>query len=153
MYLSEIKNKFAKYSTNPKILIICLVAVLFILAALYTYRRYIAEGFSNANNEFNADDKTIETAEVYYFFTTWCPHCKTATPEWEAFEKEMADKTVNGVKLHFFKVDCEKDTATADRFNVKGFPTIKIMKGNKIIEYDAKPKKDTLIEFVNQALA
>jgi hypothetical protein len=36
---------------------------------------------------------------------------------------------------------------------VKGFPTIKLMYGNQIIEYDAKPSKETLLEFVNSALA
>ena len=65
----------------------------------------------------------------------------------------MADKKVNGVKINYFEVDCDKDTATSDKFNVKGFPTIKIMYGNQIIEYDAKPSKDTLIEFLNSALA
>lgn len=152
MNLRDIKSKLGKYASKPQILILVLVSILFLIAALYTYRRYIAEGFTNANNEFKAENQTVESAEIYYFYTTWCPHCKTASPEWDAFSEEMKDKTVNGVKVNFFKVDCDKDQATADKFNVKGFPTIKLMKGTQMIEYDAKPKKETLIEFLNQSL-
>ena len=152
MNLRDVQAKLGKYTSKPQVLAIILIALLFIIAALYTYRRYVAEGFSNANNEFKADKVTVETAEIYYFYTTWCPHCKTATPEWDSFADEMKDKTVKGIKINCFKVDCDKDQATADKFNVKGFPTIKLMKGNQIIEYDAKPKKETLIEFLNQSL-
>ena len=38
-------------------------------------------------------------------------------------------------------------------YEVKGFPTIKLVKGKQIIEYDARPNKATLIEFVNSSLA
>jgi len=41
----------------------------------------------------------------------------------------------------------------SDKFNVKGFPTIKMMKGNQMIEYDAKPSKETLNEFIRSSLA
>jgi thioredoxin domain-containing protein 10 len=150
--LRDISTKLGKYTSKPQMLVIILVTILFIIAALYTYRRYVAEGFSNANNEFKTDNPPMETAAIYYFYTTWCPHCKTATPEWDSFVDEMKDKTVKGVKLSFYKVDCDKEKATADKFNVKGFPTIKLMNGNQMIEYDAKPKKETLIEFVNQSL-
>jgi thiol-disulfide isomerase/thioredoxin len=152
MSLNELGSKVGKYTNNTKFLVILLVVILFVIAALYTYRRYISEGFSNANNEFKSDESPVENADVYYFFTTWCPHCKTATPEWNAFKDEMKDKTVNGVKLNFFQIDCDADKATADKFNVQGFPTIKLVKGNKIIDYEAKPSKATLIEFVTTML-
>jgi len=155
MSLKELGSKFGKYTNNPKFLAVTLVALVFIIAALYTYRRYIVEGntnFSNANNEFKSDGQAGESADIYYFFTTWCPHCKTASPEWDAFAEEMKDKTVKGVKLNFFKVDCDKEAATADKFKVTGFPTIKLIKGNQVIDYEAKPEKATLIEFVNKML-
>ena len=120
------------------------------------YRRSVVSNMNKkyvANNEFSQNGNGIKTADIYFFYTTWCPHCKTAKPVWAEFKKEMTDQTVNGVTLNFFEVDCDKDTATAEKFNVKGFPTIKLMKGNKIIEYDAKPSVDTLKEFVRSAVA
>jgi thioredoxin domain-containing protein 10 len=129
--------------------------ILFIIAALFVYRRHVAAGLSKnyvANNEFTSDG-AAKSADVYFFYTTWCPHCKTAKPIWNDFKNEMSDKTVNGITINFFEVDCDKDPETTSKFNVKGFPTIKLVNGNQIIEYDAKPNKTHLIEFLNSSLA
>lgn len=156
MNLLEAKAKITKaVGGNKQFLLILFVTVIFLIAALYTYRRFVAGSMSKnyvPNNEFDTKG-AIESVDIYFFYTTWCPHCKTAKPVWAEFKKEMTDQTVNGVTLNFFEVDCDKDTATAEKFNVKGFPTIKLMKGNKIIEYDAKPSVDTLKEFVRSAVA
>ena len=155
MNFLDFKTKFGKYANNTQFLVILLVVLIFIIAALVVYRRYIASGLTReyvANNEFTNDGGALQSADIYFFYTTWCPHCKTAKPIWEEFREEMKDKKVNGIKLNFFEVDCDKDTATSDKFKVKGFPTIKLVKGKQIIEYDAKPNKATLIEFVNTSL-
>jgi thioredoxin-like negative regulator of GroEL len=60
----------------------------------------------------------------------------------------MQDKKVNGRQITFIDVDCDADTATAETFEVKGYPTIKLVKDGQVIEYDAKPDKDTLMEFL-----
>ena len=154
MNFNDLKGKVNKFAGNTQFLVILLVIVIFLIAALFVYRRYISSGMKReylANNEFT-NDGAIDSADIYLFYTTWCPHCKTAKPIWEDFKKEMEDKKVNGIKLNFFEVDCDKDPATSDKFKVKGFPTIKLIKGKQIIEYDAKPNKATLIEFVNKSL-
>jgi thioredoxin-like negative regulator of GroEL len=73
-------------------------------------------------------------------------------PIWKQFKNETSNKTFNGKSINFIEVDCEKDTKLADQFNVKGYPTIKLVNGNQIIEYDAKPDMDTLREFINTSL-
>ena len=145
------KAQLSKYVGNTQIMIIIFVALLFIIAALYVYRRYIYDRLNKkyaSNNEFT-EKSPIESVDIYFFYTTWCPHCKTAKQIWNDFKTEMTDKNINGITLNFFEIDCDKDTATSDKFNVKGFPTIKMVKGNQIIEYDAKPDVDTLTEFIN----
>jgi thiol-disulfide isomerase/thioredoxin len=158
MNFNEIKNKISNAAgSKQNVLIIILVVLIFLIAALFAYRRFVAQRLSKNknsyvnNNEFN-EQQGIQSADIYFFYTTWCPHCKTAKPVWEDFKSQMGGKSVNGVTLNFFEVDCDKDQATADKFNVKGYPTIKLMKGNKIIEYDAKPSTATLIQFVNSSL-
>jgi len=154
MNLNELKGKLNKFAGNTQFLVILLVVVIFLIAALFVYRRYISSTLKRdyvANNEFT-NEGAIDSADIYFFYTTWCPHCKTAKPIWEDFKKEMENKRVNGIKLNFFEVDCDKDAATSDKFKVKGFPTIKLVKGKQIIEYDARPNKATLIEFVNKSL-
>ena len=157
MNLNDIKSKVGK-AANPQFLIILLIALLFIIAALFMYRRSVAGRVNNkyvTNNEFSknaTNGESVSSVDVYFFFTEWCPHCKTAKPVWADFKKQMGGKSANGVTIQYYEIDCDKDTATSDKFNVKGFPTIKLVKGSQIIEYDAKPSVVNLIEFVNASL-
>jgi len=156
MNILDLKQKLYKNVGSVQSLLIILVVTLFIIAALIIYRKSVV-GRANkkyvANNEYNKSRQGVESVDIYFFYTEWCPHCKTAKPIWFEFKKDMEGKKVNGVSVNFFEVDCDKDTVMSDKFNVKGFPTIKMMKGNQMIEYDAKPSKETLNEFVRSSLA
>jgi len=156
MNILDLKQKLYKNVGSVQSLVIILVVILFIIAALIIYRKSVI-GRANkkyvANNEYNKSRQGVESVDIYFFYTEWCPHCKTAKPIWFEFKKDMEGKKVNGVSVNFFEVDCDKDTEMSDKFNVKGFPTIKMMKGNQMIEYDAKPSKETLNEFVRSSLA
>jgi thiol-disulfide isomerase/thioredoxin len=123
-------------------------------AAVYVYMNYVkprVEPNYVENSEFQKTNNNTE-AELYFFYTTWCPHCKRAKPEWESLKSEYESKTINGVKVLFKGVDCDKEEDLANKFGVEGYPTIKLVKDGQVIEYDAKPKKDTLVEFLEQAL-
>ena len=39
-----------------------------------------------------------------------------------------------------------------DKFDVEGFPTIKMIKDGQIIEFDAKPTKENLTQFFDTVL-
>jgi hypothetical protein len=41
---------------------------------------------------------------------------------------------------------------TMNKYKIEGYPTIKLLKDGQIIEYDAKPTKDTIIQFLNSVL-
>lgn len=158
MNLNDLKNKIGKSAGNTQFLIMLLLVLLFAIAGLFVFRRYVSANTNKyvTNNEFNQKAKLgksgVSAADIYFFYTEWCPHCKTAKPIWADFKSQMAGKQINGVTLNFVEVDCDKDSTTSDKFNVKGFPTIKLVKGNQIIEYDAKPSVANLIEFVNTSL-
>jgi thiol-disulfide isomerase/thioredoxin len=96
------------------------------------------------------------TAELLFFYADWCPHCKTAKPIWNDLKAEYENKTINGYKVVFTDVNCSEETAEVDKmmnqYNVEGYPTIKLLKDGQIIEYDAKPSKDTLTQFLNTVL-
>jgi len=155
MKVGDIQQKMMKFAGNTKFLVILFLIIIFLIAAITIYRQHVSNRINAsyvANNEFNQGNPGLESVDMYFFYTEWCPHCKTAKPVWFDFKKEMEGKKVKGIKINFFEVDCDKDTETSDKFNVKGFPTIKMMKGNQLIEYDAKPSKDTLHEFVRTSL-
>ena len=101
-----------------------------------------------------ADDS--KNAELLFFYADWCPHCKTAKPIWNDLKSEYQNKTINGYRVVFTEVNCSEETAEVDKmmnqYNIEGYPTIKLIKDGQVIEYDAKPSKDTLNQFLNTVL-
>ena len=55
-----------------------------------------------------------------------------------------------GKKVIFRKIDCDDESFTevVDKFNITDYPTIKLEFENKIYEYDAKPDRNTLNQFL-----
>lgn len=156
--VDSIKNMFSGVGSYKHFAIIFILSLLFLVAAVYTYRYYVTPKINPkyvANNEYLTEgnaNTSSEVAELYLFYTEWCPHCKKTKPIWQSLKNDLENKEFKGVKLNFIEVDCDKDTALAEKFNVQGYPTIKLVKGNQVIEYDAKPSKDTLMEFLQTSL-
>tara|TARA_Y100000389_G_C17456324_1_gene518429 strand:+ start:2522 stop:2968 length:447 start_codon:yes stop_codon:yes gene_type:complete len=146
---------FKDIFTNKRFWVITSLTIMFIIIAVYTYRTYIAPHPSYvANKEFanKGDGEQIDSVDLYFFYTEWCPHCKTAKPVWNELQEDIGTKKVKGKKIHFIAVDCEKEPETAEKYKVEGYPTIKLVVGNQVIEYDAKPEFETLKQFLNVSL-
>lgn len=103
------------------------------------------------SKKFSSERKIQKIATLYYFYTTWCPLSKKANPEWEALQTKT-NGVVKDVNIVFKEVDCDQDAALADKFNVTGYPTIKLVYNGTTYEYDAKPNRDTLLQFLNSVL-
>jgi thiol-disulfide isomerase/thioredoxin len=101
----------------------------------------------------NASSSGSKEAEIILFYADWCPHCKTAKPEWEQVKAEYNGKQINGYTIVFTEVNCTTDSPDVENmmntYKIEGFPTIKLVKDNQIIDYDAKPTKATLTQFLN----
>jgi thiol-disulfide isomerase/thioredoxin len=95
-------------------------------------------------------------ATMMLFTVDWCPHCKTALPEWTEMKSEYEGKTINGYTIVFEEYNCTNETpqieSLMDKYNIEGYPTIKLIKDNQVIEYDAKPTKTTMETFLNTVL-
>ena len=141
---------------SKKFIIVICVAALLTGVAFYFYNFYVAPRLNPTfveNKELTSvDSADVTNVDVYYFFTKWCPYCKKARPIWDNLKEEYNNKTLNGKTLSFKEVDCEKDEALADQFNIEGYPTIKLIKGNQVVDYDAKPDEKSLREFLNTSV-
>ena len=93
-----------------------------------------------------------KSAQLYLFKVDWCPHCKKAKPVFDEVEKEINSRPINGYIVSFKTIDCEAEPDMADKFKVEGYPTIKLVKDGEVIEYDAKPDKEKIIEFLTTVL-
>ena len=142
---------------NNKI-VIAIAIVGFAILGYLIYDQFINKDAAfNANREHaTTDTNSNKTAEMMLFYVDWCPHCKTAKPIWNDLKAEYENKTINGYKVVFTDVNCSEETAEVDKmmnqYNVEGYPTIKLLKDGQIIEYDAKPSKETLTQFLNTVL-
>lgn len=110
-----------------------------------------AQGVTPAPDGIGANDDNV--AQLYLFKVDWCPHCKTAKPVFDEVETELNGRQINDKYTVVFKtVDCEGEPDMADKFKIEGFPTIKLVKDGQVIEYDAKPDKEKIKEFLETVL-
>jgi len=150
--------------TGKKNLMIGAIVLIFGLLTIYIYRTY-AVPLIYKKNKPNLEHNTEmginkQTVEVLFFYADWCPHCKKAKPHWNNLknsEKVGQGRRVNNYSIVYTEVDCTDDKASGiqeklSKFKVDGFPTIKMVKGTEVIEFDAKPEFEILEGFVLQTL-
>jgi len=129
------------------------IAVVFSVVGYMVYLYSRPKLLTKINGDSDNSQTSKSDAEIIFFFADWCPHCKKAKPYWEEVRQSYSGKVVNGYTLVFTEVDCSKETdemkqITAE-YEIEGYPTIKLVKDGQVIEYDAKPNKDTLEKFIN----
>jgi thiol-disulfide isomerase/thioredoxin len=145
----------AKNIQNTKItnanmgITIIVVIILFVIAynVFLYYKKPIQSKTSGTSSK---------QAEMLFFYTDWCPHCTSAKPEWEAFKAQYKDTQINGYTITFNGINCTKETPESEsmmeKYKVDGYPTIKLLANNKVFNFDAKPSKANLTQFVNTVL-
>ena len=143
---------------NPTFLIVSIIFI-FISIAIYHYYYVVPnkKAVYKPNHEhMNNSTNNTKTAELLLFCVDWCPHSKTAKPVWNDIKAQYENKTINGYKVIFTEINCTEETAEVEemmnKYNIEGFPTIKLLKDGQIVEYDAKPTKATLEQFLNTVL-
>ena len=72
--------------------------------------------------------------------------------------KKYETQKINGTTVTFETINSDKEESKVSEFEqeykvqIKGFPTIYLVKGNQVIEFDTEPTENTLTEFLNTAL-
>ena len=132
------------------------IAVVVLIIGVVVYFTVFAKKKTTALSSSSSSSSSNQQAELMLFYVDWCPHCKTAKPIWEDLKSEYTTKTVNGYHIIFTEINCTNETAEIEKlinkYHIEGYPTIKLVKDGQVIDFDAKPTKDTLIEFLNTAL-
>ena len=147
---------------NKKFIIILVVTAIFKGVAFWVYTTYIAPSISPdyvPNREFT-DGEGSNTAELFMFSVDWCPYSKAAKPIWKKLTEKYQGQEVNGTLLEVKEIDGDKQAQELENFEskylngkkIEGYPSIYMVKDDKVVEYEAKPKLDTLKEFINSVL-
>ena len=144
--------------------IIMIGVAIFVIAGLiyliYNWSKTNVEAF-HANRENipiseNEQNQPNKTATMMLFSVDWCPHCKQAKPEWDKIKEKYEGKTINGYKMSFSEHNCTKESPEVDElldtYKIEGYPTLKLIKDNQVIDYDAKVTADNLLQFLTTTL-
>ena len=145
------------FAKEPSTWLVIAVALLFVAMATFAWKMYVSPRINPdyvANCEFNGGCRNEEKGgpALYYFYTVWCPHCKTASPIWEELKTWADGRKFGGQELTFVSVDCDERKDVASEFGVSGFPTIKLVTPDRTVDYDAKPDLSTLQDFLSREI-
>jgi len=148
---------FKRY-INPYYVTILIVvfSIVFILLGYYSYNEfYVKKLAKKEEKQFsdvaNADNRKKELI-IYFFHVDWCPHCKTAKPIWDDFSKKYDNTVKKEYKILCLAKNCTEEnseiTGLINEYGINSYPTIKMLKDGKKIEFDSKITSDTLDQFV-----
>lgn len=118
-----------------KMLCLTLLLVVVIIIAVFLHNKYVArEGFLSKGKK-----------NFVYCYMNGCPHCETATPEWDKFVKGYS----NNKYVNLAKVESREDPTFMRKHNVVGFPTFMVIdeNGNKQREYHGKRTLAGFVDF------
>ena len=102
----------------------------------------------NITSEEIFDEITQTDKPVFVdFWAPWCGPCKMVAPELEAVALEYEDKAV------VVKINVDEQQKLANKYNVRGIPTLILLKNGQEIErfVGFRPRKD-LMEIIEKNL-
>ena len=93
-------------------------------------------------------------AKFMFFYTSWCPHCKTAHAPWNAFKQQLKNNkaTYGGNTILFEDINAEVDVGKAALYKIKSYPTFKVETTKKVIEMKGVPDPLVFDQFLISAL-
>jgi protein disulfide-isomerase A6 len=102
----------------------------------------------------NFEQMVLKSKDLWLveFFAPWCGHCKNLEPHWKAAASELKGKVKLGA------LDATVHTAIANKFGIRGFPTIKFFgAGEKSFEdaqeYDGGRTTNDIVQWASAKAA
>ncbi|XP_065053857.1 protein disulfide-isomerase A4-like [Rhopilema esculentum] len=81
------------------------------------------------------------------FYAPWCGHCKTLAPKYEKAAQRMKNESP---PVPFAKVDATVESDLGSRFEVQGYPTLKIFRKGQAYDYDGPREEDGIVNYMKE---
>lgn len=82
----------------------------------------------------------MSNKKLLLFSTEWCGYSQRFFPVWEQLRKVAP--------VQMIKIDCDKEKSIAKSFGIQGYPTIKLVVGKKIVDYNGNRDVNSILNFV-----
>ncbi|XP_030253455.1 protein disulfide-isomerase A4 [Sparus aurata] len=94
-------------------------------------------------------DETVNEADIILveFYAPWCGHCKRLAPEYEKAAKQLSQRTP---PIPLAKVDATVENEVASRFEVTGYPTLKIFRKGKVFDYNGPREQHGIVDYMSE---
>eukprot|EP00906_Rhabdomonas_costata_P021362 RCo031020 len=94
-------------------------------------------------------DSVIKSNELVLveFYAPWCGHCKKLAPEYD-----KAAKAMRGKKVVLAKVDATEESELGTRFDIKGYPTVKLFRDGVPFDYPGERTAEGIATYLNRQL-
>jgi thiol-disulfide isomerase/thioredoxin len=164
--LKSMKLNMPKTNQTWAVLGVVILLIALIIVLYYMRKSNSNESFEQVNNN-NTQKQMTDTQNtttndkpnltpangetvVALFYTDWCPHCQDFKPD---YMKAM--NTLNGKvdkddkKLRLEMVDCDVHKELGRKYNVNGYPTIKLIKDDgSHVEYGGERNFEGLRKYL-----
>lgn len=89
------------------------------------------------------DENSVIAVE---FYAPWCGHCKALAPEWEAAATQLKGKVAVA------KVDCTKEQALCQKYEIQGYPTLKLFRNGEASPLEVARKAEPIVAYLKAEL-
>lgn len=86
-------------------------------------------------------------------FSFRCGHCRTFEPVYEQIAKEVQDLSTTDDELkniRVVRIDATVHSNVANYYDIRGFPTVKFIRGTQIISYENERSKSAVLNFLKR---
>ncbi|XP_010246306.1 PREDICTED: protein disulfide isomerase-like 5-2 [Nelumbo nucifera] len=132
----------------------------FLLALVFSFQ--LINPFVSCQ-QFKADGSVLELNESNFdsaisafdfilvdFYAPWCGHCKRLSPELDAAAPVLAGLDQ---PIVIAKINADKFRRLASKYEIDGFPTLKLFMHGTPLEYTGPRKADLLVRFLKKFVA
>ena len=126
---------------NKKNMIITILSI--IVLVLFVQKIF---SYKETNSVLSDFDNISKTPKFINFNASWCYWSKKLKPTWDRLKDEMIGKDIEILDV---KCDLDSNKDLCERYQIDGYPSIKLLMGNKIISYEGDRSLEDMKKFIN----